>query len=178
MVLVSPPEVDEVVAESLSQVGSLLAGHGLDVRMDQWSREQQSIMGPVPWLHSQLLELKQQRGGRVVLVLTCKALDAAEEWIRSEAGGTKVGDEGVTRMESPHCDLFVACLRLIHGAKQAGRAGEVFVLMTFDSRVWKDVRLPELFQGLPWFHVPSQTQALLTGLTVDRPATSCGRRGN
>lgn len=169
MVLLSPPELDEDVSKSVSQLGSLLASNGFSMCVDQWNREQQCIMGPLPWLHSQLLELKQQQGGRVLLVLTRKALDIAEEWTRKEASGTKVDDKSVTKMESPYSELFVACLRLIHGVKQAGTARDIFVLVSFDSKVWKDIRLPELFQGLPLFHLPSQTQALLTGLSVGRP---------
>lgn len=168
MVLISPPEVDEDVSESVSHLGSLLTSHGFSVRVDQWTREQQCIMGPVPWLHSQLLELKQSRGGRVLLVLTGKALDMAEEWTRREAARAGVDDKSSVTMESPYSELFVACLRLIHGAKQAGTAAEVFVLMTFDSRVKKNVGLPEVLQGLPWFHFPSQTQALFTGLAMGR----------
>lgn len=169
MVLVSPPELDDNVSESVSQLGSLLASHGFSVCVDQWKREQQCIMGPVPWLHSQLLELKQRQGGRVLLVLTRKALDTAEEWSHKEAARTKVDDKSFTKMESPYSELFVACLRLLHGFKQAGTASDIFVLVSFDSKVWKDIRLPELFQGLPWFHLPSHTQALLTGLTAGRP---------
>lgn len=165
----SPPELDDNVSESVSQLGSLLASHGFSVCVDQWNREQQCIMGPVPWLHSQLLELKQRPGGKVLVVLTQKALDMAEEWSRKEAAKTKVDEKSVTKMESPYSELFTACLRLIHGVNQAGTARDIFVLVSFDSKVWKDIRLPELFQGLPWFHIPSQTQALLTGLTVARP---------
>lgn len=169
MLLVSPPEQDDNVSEAVSQLGALLTSHGVSVCVDQWNREQQCIMGPVPWLHSQLLELKQRQGGRVLLVLTRKALDMAEEWSRKEAAKTKVDNKSVTKMESPYSELFVACLRLLHGFKQAGTARDTFVLVSFDSKVWKDIRLPELFQGLPWFHLPSQTQALWTGLT--RPKT-------
>lgn len=165
MVLVSPPDVDEGVSESVSQLGSLLGSHGFSVCVDQWNREKQCIMGPVPWLHSQLLEMKQ-RGGRVVLVLTRKALETAEEWTRQEAARTKAGGGSVPQTESPYSDVFVACLRLIHGVKQAGEARELFVLVRFDSKKRKDRSLPELFQGLPLFHLPSQTQALLTGLSV------------
>lgn len=164
VVLVSPPDVDEGVSELVSQLGSLLGSHGFSVCVDQWNREKQCIMGPVPWLHSQLLEMKQ-RGGRVVLVLTRKALETAEEWTRQEAARTNAGDGGVPQTESPYSAVFVACLRLIHGVKHAGEARELFVLVRFDSKE-RDRSLPELFQGLPLFHLPSQTQALLTGLTV------------
>lgn len=167
MVLVSPPDVDEGVSESVSQLGSLLGSHGFSLCVDQWNREKQCNMGPVPWLHSQLLEL-EQRGGRVVLVLTRKALETAEEWACQEAARTKAGGGSVTQTESPYSDVFVACLRLIHGVKQAGKARELFVLVRFDSKERKDRSLPELFQGLPLYHLPSQTQALLTGLTGSR----------
>lgn len=178
--MVSPPDADEAISELVSQLGSLLGSHGFSLCVDQWNREKQCNMGPVPWLHSQLLELKQW-GGRVVLVLTRKALETAEEWARQEAARTKADARSVTQTESPYSDVFVACLRLIHSVKQAGKARELFVLVRFDSKERKDRSLPELFQGLPLFHLPSQTQALLTGLTgsgSERRLCTTQRRGS
>ncbi|KAM7006445.1 interleukin-17 receptor C-like [Tautogolabrus adspersus] len=167
VVLLSPPDVDAGVSESVCELGSLLSNRGLHVSVDQWSRKEQCALGPLPWLHSQLLELKSQ-GGRVVLVLTHNALERAEEWTRlhKEDIKIKVDNKDFPQMLSPYSDVFTASLCIIQADKQQGRAGERFLLVKFDSHPSSDRRLPELFQGLPLFHLPSKIKALLSELTV------------
>uniref|UniRef100_A0A3Q3FVH2 Interleukin-17 receptor C-like n=1 Tax=Labrus bergylta TaxID=56723 RepID=A0A3Q3FVH2_9LABR len=167
VVLLSPPDVDAGVSESVCELGSLLSNHGFHVSVDQWSRKDQCTLGPLPWLHSQLLELKSQ-GGRVVLVLTHNALEKTEEWTRlhKEDIKMKVDNNDLPQMCSPYSDVFTASLCIIQADKQQGRAGERFLLVKFDSHPSSDRRLPELFKGLPLFHLPSKIQALLSELTV------------
>lgn len=178
MVLLSPPDADDGVSESVCKLGSMLSAKGFSVSVDQWSREKQCTLGPMLWLHSQLLELKNQGGGRVVLVLTHKALERAEEWTRwhKETVRTKGEDRGLSQLESPYSDAFMACLCLIQGEKQMGKAAERFVLVKFDSNPSHDKTLPELFQGLLLFHLPSQTHTLLTELTVSETGRASRRR--
>ncbi|XP_060898867.1 interleukin-17 receptor C isoform X2 [Labrus mixtus] len=167
VVLLSPPDVDAGVSESVCELGSLLSNHGFHVSVDQWSRKEQCTLGPLPWLHSQLLELKSQ-GGRVVLVLTHDALERTEEWTRlhKEDIKMKVDNNDLPQTCSPYSDVFTASLCIIQADKQQGRAGERFLLVKFDSHPSSDRRLPELFKGLPLFHLPSKIQALLSELTV------------
>ncbi|XP_042349936.1 interleukin-17 receptor C [Plectropomus leopardus] len=176
VVLLSPPDVDDVVSESVCRLGLQLRNQGFSVSVDQWTRKEQCTMGPLPWLHSQLLELNSQ-GGRVVLALTRKALERAEEWtLRSkEVIKTKGEDRGLPQICSPYSDMFTASLCLIHANKQVGRAGERFLLVNFDSHPTSDRSLPELLQGLPLFQLPSQTQAFLCELTVGGTRTVSGR---
>ena len=171
MVLLSPPDVDPSVSESICQLGSLLGEQGFSVSVDQWSRKEQCSLGPMPWLHSQMMELNSQ-GGRVVLVLNHKALERAEEWTHRRKEAVKTKGDATSQTESPYSDLFQASLFLVQTDKQLGRAGERFTLVRFDSSLRMDRTLPELFQGLLLFQFPSQTQALLTELTVER---SCRR---
>lgn len=177
VVVLSPPDLDDGVSESVCQLGSLFCKQGFSVSVDQWSRNKQCDMGPMPWLHSQLLELNRL-GGRVVLVLNHKALERAKEWTEcnKEAVKTKGENRGLPQMGSPYSDLFLASLCLIHVDKQRGRAGERFVLVKFDSSPCSDKTLPELLQGLLLFQLPSQTQALLTELTVGRTARGSSRK--
>lgn len=177
VVLLSPPDVDDGVSESVCRLGSLLCNQGFGVSVDQWSRKEQCTLGPLPWLHSQLLELNSQ-GGRVVLALTRKALERAEEWTRQhkEAIKTEGEDGGLPQMCSPYSDVFTASLCLIQADKQLGRARERFLLVKFDSHSSSDRSLPELLQGLPLFLLPSQTQALLSELTVGGTRRGSGRR--
>ncbi|XP_034726093.1 interleukin-17 receptor C-like isoform X2 [Etheostoma cragini] len=165
VVLLSPPDVDDGVSESVCRLGSQLFNQGFRVSVDQWSRKEQCTMGPLPWLHSQLLEMKSL-GGRIVLVLTPKALERAEEWTHGNEAVSKMkGDNGLPQICSPYSDVFTASLFLIQAAKQLGIAGERFLLVEFDSHPSIDKRLPELLQGLPLFQLPSQIQALLSELT-------------
>ncbi|XP_044029523.1 uncharacterized protein il17rc [Siniperca chuatsi] len=175
VVLLSPPDVDDGVSESVCRLGSLLCNQGFSVSVDQWSRKEQCTLGPLPWLHSQLLQLKSH-GGRVVLVLTRKALERAEEWTHKGVIKMKGEDKGLPQMWSPYSDVFTASLCLIQADKQLGRAGERFLLVKFDSHPRSDRSLPELLQGLPLLQLPSQTQALLTELTVGGTGRGLGRR--
>ncbi|KAA8593433.1 hypothetical protein FQN60_009549 [Etheostoma spectabile] len=176
VVLLSPPDVDDGVSESVCRLGSQLFNQGFSVSVDQWSRKEQCTMGPLPWLHSQLLEMKSL-GGRVVLVLTRKALERAEEWTHGNEEVSKMKeDKGLPQICSPYSDVFTASLCLIQADKQLGIAGEHFLLVEFDSHPRIDRRLPELLQGLPLFQLPSQIQALLSELTVGWTGRGSGRR--
>ncbi|XP_070704578.1 uncharacterized protein il17rc [Pempheris klunzingeri] len=176
VVLLSPPDVDNGVLESICRLGSLLCNQGFSVSVDQWSRREQCTWGPLPWLHSQVLELNSQ-GGRVVLVLTRKALERAEEWThrRKDVIKTKEEDKGLSQICSSYSDVFTACLWLIQVDMQLGRARERFVLVKYDSHPRGDRNLPELLQGLPLFQLPSQTQALMSELSVARTGRQPGR---
>ncbi|CAN9511770.1 unnamed protein product [Ophioblennius macclurei] len=170
VVLLSPPDMDDGVSESVCQLGSLLSNHGFSVSVDQWSRKEQCIMGPLPWLHSQLLK-RDSMGGRVLLVLTQKALERTDEWTRCTKDVKMTEeDKKLPLLWSPYADTFTASLFIIQAEKQLGRAGERFVLVKFDSHRAqshsRDGPLPEPLRGLPLFQLPSQTQSLLTELTV------------
>uniref|UniRef100_A0A8D3BHD2 Interleukin 17 receptor C n=1 Tax=Scophthalmus maximus TaxID=52904 RepID=A0A8D3BHD2_SCOMX len=175
VVLLSPPDVDDGVAKSVCQLGSLLGNRGFNVSVDQWSRKEQCILGPLPWLHSQLLKLNSQ-GNRVVVVLSHRALERTKEWTiqQREVIRTEKEDMDLPQIWSPYSDVFTASLCLIQADKRLGRAGERFLLVKFDSNPSKDRNLPELLQGLPLFHLPSQTQALLTELTLERTQRRSG----
>ncbi len=177
VVLLSPPDVDDGVSESVCQLGSQLCNQGFSVSVDQWSRMEQCTLGPLLWLHSKLLEMKSQ-GGRIVLVLTRQALERAEEWTHQhkDITKTKLDDKGLPQMRSPYSDVFMASLCLIQAEKQLGRAGERFLLVRFDSHPCSKRTLPKLLQGLPLFQLPSQTQSLLTELTVGGAGRGSDRR--
>ncbi|XP_056249743.1 interleukin-17 receptor C [Seriola aureovittata] len=176
VVLLSPPDLDDGLSDSVCRLGSLLCNKGFNVSVDQWSRKEQCTLGPLLWLHSKLLEL-DSRGNRVVVVLNRKAIERTEEWMHQyeEVIKTKGEDKGLPQMCSPYSDLFTASLCIIHADKQLGRAGERFLLVKFDSHPSSDRNLPELLQGLPLFQLPFQTQALLTELTVGHTGTSGGK---
>ncbi|KAM4582852.1 uncharacterized protein il17rc isoform 1-T2 [Fundulus diaphanus] len=166
VVLLSPPDVDNAVSEMVCQLGSKLCCQGFSVSVDQWCRRDQCTMGPLPWLYSQLQKLDNM-GGRVVLVITQKALQKTEEWTLLNNDG-EVRDPQLIR--SPYSDLFTALLFIIYAHKKLGRAAQRFVLVKVDSHQTqshiRDSRLPELLQGLPLFLLPSQAQSFTAELTV------------
>lgn len=168
--LLSPPDVDDGVSESVCRLGSLLCNSGFSVSVDQWCRKEQCTLGPLPWLHSQLLELNS-RGGRVVLVLTRKALVRTAEWTHQHPS-----DSGLPQTWSPYSDVFTACLSLIEAQKQQGRAAERFLLVKLSSHPVGDRGLPELLQGLPLFQLPSQIQPLLSELSMRGTVRRLGGR--
>ncbi|XP_053293718.1 interleukin-17 receptor C [Pleuronectes platessa] len=175
VLLLSPPDVDDGVSESVCGLGSLLCKQGFNVSVDQWSRKEQCALGPLPWLHSQLLKLNTQ-GDRVVVVLNKKAQERTEEWVHKHKRviTKKMADEGLPQIWSPYSDVFTASLCLIQADKQQGRNGERFLLVKFDSSPSSDRNLPELLQGLPLFQLPPQTQALLTELRLGRTGRTSG----
>lgn len=177
MLLLSPPDTNDAVLKSVCRLGSLLRTQGFDVAVDQWSRTEQSSLGPVPWLHSQMLNRKQY-DNRVVIVLTPNGLEKIEEWAhRCEEVAPKREDRDDAQMLSPYSDVFTASLSILQADRQRGRAAEHFLLVKFDSCPVNDRRnLPEVLQGLPLFQLPSQTQALLTDLSVRKPGQTSGKR--
>ncbi|XP_077459840.1 uncharacterized protein il17rc [Stigmatopora argus] len=162
VVLLSPPDGEDGVSE-VSSLGSLLISHGFSVSVDQWSRTEQCNLGPLPWLHSQLLQVKNL-GGRAVLVLTRRAMGLVYEWSRQQLLTGRV-DRSVP--PSPYSDVFVASLNLILWDKQQGRIGERFLLVMFDhDSVEPSCSFPELFHGLHLFQLPSQMKTLLSELAA------------
>ncbi|XP_026203023.1 interleukin-17 receptor C-like [Anabas testudineus] len=173
VVLLSPPDVDDHVSELVCQLGSHICNQGFSVSVDQWSRKEQCTLGPLPWLHSQLLKLNS----RVVLVLTNKALEKVEEWAHQPKQDIKAkeDDNGVPQIWSPYSDVFTAALCIIQAEKQLGK-DQRFLLVKFDSHLGGG-RLPKLLQGVPLFQLPSQTQTLLAELTMGgTKRRSVGRR--
>lgn len=164
MVLVSPPKVDDGVSESVRQLGSLLCQQGFSVSVDHWSRTEQGTLGPLPWLHSQMLKVESM-GGRCVLILTQETKERTQDWSLSNIDGN-----GPDQPRCPYSDLFYATLFLIQKHKQQNMASERFTLVALESNLTqdKDRNLPELLCKLPLFHYPTQTGALLADLTSQR----------
>lgn len=166
VVLLSPPDTDHTVSESVCLLGSQLCSQGFSVSVDQWCRTDQYRMGPLPWLYSQLQKLDSM-GGRVLLVLNQKALEKTEEWTLSNKDGEGKDPQ---QIKSPYSDLFTASLFIIQAQKRLGKAAEQFVLVKIESHQKQshssDRRLPALLQGLPLFLLPAQSQSLNTELTV------------
>ncbi|XP_023285288.1 uncharacterized protein LOC111672188 isoform X1 [Seriola lalandi dorsalis] len=184
VVLLYPPDDDQVLPELMCHLGSSLQALGFGVSLDLWSQTELSVLGPVPWLHSRLDRLKKQ-GGKVVLVLT------QATWIRAEEWGARSWEKNRDREKeeagrsypasSPCVDVFSASLSCILADYLQGRAGERFMLVQFESLPPEPPGglrpLPELFRGLHVYSLPSQSLGFLTELAGARQmATASARR--
>ncbi|XP_040922339.1 uncharacterized protein wu:fl23c11 [Toxotes jaculatrix] len=184
VVLLYPPDGDQALPELICHLGSTLQALGFSVSLDLWSQAELSALGPVPWLHSRLDQLKRQ-GGKVVLVLT------QATWIRAEEWGARSWERNRNREEeeaggsytapSPCVDVFSASLSCILADNLQGRAGERFMLAQFESLPPEPPGgfrpLPELFRGLHVYSLPSQSLGFLTELAGARQmATASARR--
>ena len=177
----------------LSRLGSSLQTLGFTVSLDLWSQKELGVLGPVPWLHSQL-DRVQRQGGKVVLVLTQAAWARADEWGGQgfERGGAKSresrkdGDEEEEEgrkgspVTSKDVDAFSASLSCVLADYMQGRAGERFLLVQFESlppqAPGSNRPLPELFRGLYLHCLPSQSLAFLTDLSRRRHGSSASAR--
>ncbi|KAK0151426.1 Interleukin-17 receptor C [Merluccius polli] len=195
VVLLHQADGEPALTVLLSRLGVSLQTLGFSVSLDLWSQKELSVLGPVPWLHSQL-DRVQRQGGKVVLVLTQSAWARADEWGSQgwERGGAKSREsragggeeEGVEgggkggRVTSKHVDAFSASLSCVLADYMQGRAGKRFVLVQFESLPpqWpgSDRPLPELFRGLCLHCLPSQSLAFLTDLAGGRHSSSASAR--
>lgn len=188
--LLYPPDDDQALPEVMCHLGSSLQALGFSVSLDLWSQAELSLLGPVPWLHSRLDQLKRQ-GGKVVLVLTRATWVKAEEWgarsweRRTSMEKSRDGEKeeaGRSDAASSRCvDVFSASLSCILADYLQGRAGERFMLVQFESLPPEPPggfrTLPELFRGLHVYSLPSQSLGFLTELAGARQmATASARR--
>lgn len=160
VLVLSPPDSNEEVSAEVCRLGSLLSSMDFSVTVDQWSRQGLHSLGPLPWSHYHLFSMESQCE-RVVLVLTPTALERVQAWNSQDSPVIDLPEE-------PYSDVFKASLLAIQAFKTQDRASERFVLVTFDS-LWThsktcQSKLPKLLQGLPLFHLPSETKALLLDL--------------
>uniref|UniRef100_A0A8C6UHC8 SEFIR domain-containing protein n=1 Tax=Neogobius melanostomus TaxID=47308 RepID=A0A8C6UHC8_9GOBI len=138
VLLLSPPDSDVEVSAAVCNLGSLLCSRDFSVTVDQWSRQGQFRLGPLPWSHCRLLSMDSQCE-RVVMVLTPKAVEKAQTWSSQDSPVTYLQED------SPYSDIC-------HN------------------------KLPQILRGLPLFHFPSQTKALLADLCVRRTQRQSDRR--
>uniref|UniRef100_A0A3Q4I399 SEFIR domain-containing protein n=1 Tax=Neolamprologus brichardi TaxID=32507 RepID=A0A3Q4I399_NEOBR len=184
VVLLYPPDDNPCLPELLCHLGSSLQSLGFSVSLDLWSHAELSMLGPVPWLHSQLDQLQRQ-GGKVVLVLTQASWTKTEEWGAQRSERKRHVEEEEAGRDYPgssRCaDVFSASLSCVLADYLQGRAGERFMLVQFESFPPEPPGsfrpLPELFRGLHVYSLPSQSLGFLTELAGARQvATASARR--
>ncbi|XP_029011135.1 interleukin-17 receptor C isoform X2 [Betta splendens] len=183
VVLLYPPDDDKALPGLMCHLGSSLRALGFSVSLDLWSQAELGALGPVPWLHSRLDQLKRQ-GGKVVLVLTQAAWIRAEEWgahgcSRRSRDAEEEEAKGRARLQASG-DVFSASLSCVLADYLQGRAGERFTLVQFESLPPEPPGgfrpLPQLFRGLHLYSLPSQSLGFLTELAGARQAASAAAR--
>lgn len=183
MVLLYPPDDDPELPELMCHLASSLQTLGFGVSLDLWSQGELGALGPVPWFHSRLDQLKRQ-GGKAVLALTPAACRRVEAWAAQSCAG-RSGDGGSSSSSSrasPSVDVFTASLSCILADYLQGCAGERFTLVQFQSMprpAGASGALPELFRGLHVYSLPSQSLGFLTEIAVTskrEPASARRRR--
>ncbi|XP_026223540.1 interleukin-17 receptor C isoform X2 [Anabas testudineus] len=192
VILLYPPDDNKALPGLMCHLGLSLQSLGFTVSLDLWSKAELGALGPVPWLHSRLDQLKRQ-GGKVVLVLSQAAWIRAEEWgARGWERNTPSRKNKDTKEDEagkgypnpsslPSLDVFSASLSCILADYLQGRAGERFTLVQFESLPPEPPGgfrpLPELFRGLHLYSLPSQSLGFLTELAGTRQvATASARR--
>lgn len=180
--LLYPPDGDPALPKLMNHLGSSLRTLGFTVSLDLWSQGELSALGPVPWLHSRLNQLKKH-GGKVVLVLTQITCLRAEEWGAQswEKNTSLERNKDVMDTVSPaSSDVFTASLSCVLADYLQGRAGERFMLVQFESLPPKTQGgfrpLPELFCGLHVYSLPSQSLGFLTELAGAWPDGNASAR--
>ncbi|XP_053724417.1 interleukin-17 receptor C-like isoform X1 [Synchiropus splendidus] len=163
IVVISPPDVDAALSESVCGLGSSLMTLGFSVSVDQWCRKEQCRLGPLPWLHSQLLDITLQ-GGWLILVWTPTALEKTEQWTCQLNRTVAAKPTDALQTWGPRADIFTATLSLLQADKQLGRSRQHFLLVSFDSAQPAE-RQPQLLDRIPLFQLPSQMPCLLAQLT-------------
>lgn len=172
VILLYPPDDDQALRGLMCHLGSSLQTLGFSVSLDLWSQGELGALGPVPWLHSRLDQLRRQ-GGKVVLVLTKTTWIRAKEWGAQSCERSRDVKEEDTRRgyaASPCSDVFTASLSCILADYLQGRPGERFMLVQFESMPPEPPGsfrpLPELFRGLHVYSLPSQSLGFLTELAI------------
>ncbi|XP_028679906.1 interleukin-17 receptor C isoform X2 [Erpetoichthys calabaricus] len=168
VLIVCPFEEDFAVEIIVSSLGKCLNELGFSVSLDLWSRSELCTLGPVPWLHFRLGQLRSE-GGKAVVILTKGSVERAGQWVRYlENGANASPNYQAAGLCSPYVDVFSASLSCIYADILQGRAGERFVLAQFESPFLSSLKcdkVPEIFRSIPVYKLPSNSLGFLRVLS-------------
>ncbi|XP_078517965.1 interleukin-17 receptor C isoform X2 [Lissotriton helveticus] len=133
----------------------------LSVVVDLWHRGDLDNLGPMQWFHRQRLKVIEE-GGVIVLLFSKRALTICDEWFQS-----KPRAPGRVSWEDPH-STFSTALNCVLPDFLEGRSSGRYVVACFEDLLnRKDI--PEIFQRVPVFTLPSQVTDFLVTLSNRGP---------
>ncbi|XP_072454632.1 interleukin-17 receptor C isoform X6 [Notamacropus eugenii] len=125
----------------------------LSVAVDLWHRRELSALGPLAWFHAQRRQALQE-GGVVILLFSPGAVALCQEWLQ---------EAGAAQRPVPTSDTFAASLSCVLPDFLEGRATGCYVVASFEELL-PPRGIPDLFQAVPIFSLPSQMPAFLRAL--------------
>ncbi|KAF7693488.1 hypothetical protein HF521_008804 [Silurus meridionalis] len=161
VLLVHSSGSDPSLSDTACWFATWLSELGFSVSLDLWNRATVNAMGPIPWLHSQLQRI-QKCSGKILVLLSHDAMLRAEACYESWHVGMYREDSKLNRKPWHwNNDVFSSAINSLISARIQGGATEHFALVQMGS---EELILPELFEGLKIFHLPSESQRLLADL--------------
>ncbi|KAF4093535.1 hypothetical protein AMELA_G00003040 [Ameiurus melas] len=168
VLLVHSSGSDPSLSNTVCWFATWLSELGFSVSLDLWNQALVSAMGPTPWLHSRLQHV-QKHGGKTLLLLSHDAVLRAKAC--SESWSSVSNREGGKTSNTPwpwNSDVFSSALSSLFSARLQGGATEHFALVQLESET---LDIPELFQGLRLYQLPSESQRLLADLHTGHPGS-------
>ncbi|XP_058230216.1 uncharacterized protein il17rc isoform X1 [Hemibagrus wyckioides] len=160
VLLVHLSSSDPSFSDTVCWFATWLSDLGFSVSLDLWNQAEVSKLGPTPWLYSRLQHV-QTSGGKILLLLSHDAVLRAKTY--SERWSCVSNEDDKTSRPSWlwNVDVFSSALSSLFSARLQGGATEHFALVQLDTEA---LELPELFQGLKLYQLPSESQRLLANL--------------
>ncbi|XP_078065966.1 interleukin-17 receptor C-like isoform X2 [Mustelus asterias] len=134
---------------------SVLCELQFQVIVDLWKRIELGAQGPLPWFHSQKNKITGE-GGKILVLLSKGASMKCSEWLQSPGSTKAINDPN---------DGFMASLNCILPDITKGNVSGKYVVVYFED-LQKKEEIPEVFNNLPVYSLPSQLSAFLQELKV------------
>ncbi|MCJ8744183.1 hypothetical protein PDJAM_G00115550 [Pangasius djambal] len=168
VLLVHSSGSDSSLSDTVCWFATWLSELGFSVSLDLWNQAALSAVGPTPWLHSRLRHV-QKHGGKTLLLLSHDAVLRAKVCYESWSGVLN-REDGKANSTSWlwNSDVFSSALSSLFSARLQGGAAERFALVQLESEA---LDMPDLFQGLRLYQLPSESQRLLVDLHTGHPGS-------
>ncbi|MCI4389935.1 hypothetical protein PGIGA_G00116800 [Pangasianodon gigas] len=168
VLLVHSSGSDSSLSDTVCWFATCLSELGFSVSLDLWNQAAVSAVGPTPWLHSRLQHV-QKHGGKTLLLLSHDAVLRARACYESWSGVLNKEDvKAISTSWLWNSDVFSSALSSLFSAHLKGGAAEHFALVQLESEAFD---MPELFQGLRLYQLPSESQCLLADLHTGHPGS-------
>ncbi|XP_060766666.1 uncharacterized protein il17rc isoform X2 [Neoarius graeffei] len=166
VLLVHSSGSDLSLLDTVCWFATWLSELGFSVSLDLWNQVAVSAIGPTPWLHSRLQHV-QKHGGKTLLLLSHDAVLRTKACYETWSSVLDRDDGRVSSTSWPwNSDVFSSALSALFSARLQGGATEHFAVVQLESEA---LDMPELFQGLRLYQLPSGCRRLLSDLHTKHP---------